>query len=224
VSYETCERAGGDMYAIQPPPAPPVQAEAKAPEWGIVVADASGHGPAAAVMMAVMDSLLSVCPNRIEGPAAILTFLNEHLSLRDIEHSFITALVASWNPESRRLTFASAGHPPALLRRFGGSVERLLGGLSLPLGILPDVGYEEEHADLAAGESLVFYTDGISEARDPRGRPFLISGMEEILPRCGGSARDTRDAILRAVRRHQRRGICEDDRTLLVMKTLPGDN
>jgi sigma-B regulation protein RsbU (phosphoserine phosphatase) len=153
VHYETFDQAGGDMYGLRPlrpvKPGIPVGDECCDPcgPWGILIADVSGHGPAAAVVMAMMQAIFDAYPREPQGPAEVLEHANHHLFTKRIEHRFVTALFAIYDPETRRLRYARAGHnPPVWMRPAtagGWDMAHLdrVGGV--PLGILEEVSYEE---------------------------------------------------------------------------------
>src|SRR5262249_22682213 len=144
--------AGGDYYDVFALPGG---------RWGLLIADVSGHGTPAAVMMAVTHSIAHTYPGDPEEPAALLSFINHHLSTRytaDFE-TFVTAFYGIYDPPRRSLTYASAGHnPPRLKRCADGSVLALDGVGNLPLGVLDGLPYDQTTLALQPGDQIVFYT------------------------------------------------------------------
>jgi sigma-B regulation protein RsbU (phosphoserine phosphatase) len=157
---------------------------------GLFLADAVGHGVSAALMtMVIAQSLVTRVIDgdawRILPPSAVLAGLNAKLIGRTMQPSrFATAVYAVINCRARRMTLATAGHPPPFLVRRDGSFEALhtSGGL---LGIFADLPFDEREVDLAEGDSLMFYTDGFEQAfpaaQDPTLRRPTAVYREELL-------------------------------------------
>src|SRR5262249_49190765 len=127
-SYETFDRAGGDYYDLIPlgSQASGVQHDPYGP-WGVLIADASGHGPSAAVRVAVIHALLRGAEMRKGGPIDVLGYLNRPLATRAVNGSFVTAFYGVYEPRTRELTYARAGHNPPIIKNpgSGGSVRWL---------------------------------------------------------------------------------------------------
>lgn len=153
--YQTSARAGGDYYDFLP---------LGRDEWGIIIADVSGHGTPAAVLMAITHAIAHTRPGSPQPPRDVLAHLNRHLAHRYTRsRAFVTAFYATLRPARRELTYAAAGHnPPRLLR--GGRVRPLGEEAGLPLGIVADEHYGDRTIPLAPGDFVLFYTDGITEA------------------------------------------------------------
>lgn len=215
--FETFAQAGGDLYDL-------VQLDEGADDpgrWGIFIADASGHGLAAAVVVAVVQALLRAHPSKTTGPAELLQQLNVHLCQRPIESSFVTAFLAVYEPLTRRLTYAGAGHPLPLLRaRLAGTVKALDLNSGYPLGIDSSQTFVQASVDLDHGDSLLFYTDGISEARNPSGGMFDAGGIEQTLNACDGDPREIVEAVHRAMTIYADGFPPTDDRTLLAISVV----
>ncbi len=212
VHYQTSQWAGGDYYDIFPLPNN---------RWGILIADVSGHGTPAAVMMAVTHSIAHTYPGDPEPPGRLLNFLNRHLSTRYTAgfEAFVTAFYGIYDPERRELVYACAGHnPPRLKRCEDGSVYSLDGVGNLPLGLDPDLEYEQATQVLVPGDQIVFYTDGITEATDHTGTMFGLTRLDEVLENCHLTAGGLIDAVTDAVARYTDDAPAADDRTLVVAK------
>lgn len=221
--YATYDRAGGDYYDAFPlatlEGAPPGERR-----WLIVMADASGHGPSAAVLVSVLSALLHSHPGPLDLPCRMLTYLNRHLLRRPLYNAFVTALLLIYDPETRTVQFASAGHPMPLLRRACGSVEELPRAGGIPLAVMPDAVYTTAMLRLEAGQGLLLYTDGITEARNARREMFETWRLQDALGVCGQSARDTLDAVVAQLRAHEGGQRQQDDQTLLVLRATELDN
>lgn len=250
--YRTYDKAGGDYYAVFPvlrDAASPASADATPTEWCLLVADASGHGPAAAALMAMVHAMLgmlaSAGPTRdraYASPAALLAFLNDQVCCHRIDGSFVTAFAVFYSPATHAIRYASAGHPPALVKTQGdgGNCDRLSGAAGLPLGVLPGVEYDWAEARLARGQTVVIYTDGITEAMSPpppkpapsaggdvlesgwaaaelRGEMFGVRGIEHALEQCTGEPKCVIGSVFEAVKEHEAGLRPGDDQTVLAL-------
>jgi serine phosphatase RsbU (regulator of sigma subunit) len=131
----------------------------------------------------------------------------------------VTAFLAVYDPDGRTLRYASAGHPPALLRPAEGGSRPLDGDPGIPLGVLRDAEYRDHGLRVERGQSLLLYTDGITEARAPDGRFFGLAGLERAFDASGTSSpAGVVEHVVAAVRRHEAGGQPGDDRTLLALR------
>ncbi|MGD0463531.1 MAG: PP2C family protein-serine/threonine phosphatase [Tepidisphaeraceae bacterium] len=208
--YETSQRAGGDYYDFFPLPAE---------QWGIFIADVSGHGIPAAVRMAITHAIAHTRPDPAVGPAEVLSYLNSILESRYIGKtgSFVTAFYAIYDPRKNRLSYASAGHPPPRLAR-GDSVIALDGRAGLPLGIDRAADYLEHQLPLRSGDRLLFYTDGVSEAFNQAREQYGTDRLEAAFLASRGDAQSALNAVLADLQQHCGGAPIADDRTLLVLK------
>jgi sigma-B regulation protein RsbU (phosphoserine phosphatase) len=213
-SYETAVEAGGDLYDFVP---------LDETRWAIIIADASGHGPAAAVVAAMVSALFRAFPAGVVLPSDILHHIDCHLNERPVETSFVTAFVAIYEPGTRRFIYSRAGHNPPLL--FDGAIDgdevrQLDGASGLPLGIVSDAAYENCEVRLRAGQTLLLYTDGVTEAGPSAEGQFGVDGLIRALK---GSS-ESPDAIihritadLRAIQGDTQR---KDDQTLIAIAVI----
>ena len=222
-SYKTFDRAGGDMYDIARLGEQMEWGEGEADRrWAFLIGDVSGHGPGAAVVMAMLHAILHAYPRRPGGPAEVLVHANRHLCAKRIEQSFVTAFLAFYDPVTRELTYARAGHEPPILKEFPhqGRAMRLDGVGEVPLGIMPEVRYREAKVSLRAGQTLILYTDGIIEAGRRRGKMFGIEGIEDSLITCSGEAECAIRHITEALARHQGDERPGDDQTIVAVQVV----
>lgn len=220
-SYATYDTAGGDIYAFRPVLAP-TERDTAPPEspWAMLIADASGHGPAAAVVIAMVHAIVHAYPEPPTSPAVLLDHVNRHLAAKRIEHSFVTAFAAIYDPTTRRLLFSRAGHEPPIVKNAGsgGPTCRLDEAGNIPLGILADTRYADAETTLEPGQTLVMYTDGITEAFDPHGAMFGVEGIERSLVTCSGEPECVIGSITNALRTHEAGRRPADDQTIVAMK------
>jgi len=212
--YQPSQRAGGDYYDFFPLP------ENK---WGIIIADVSGHGTPAAVLMAVTHCIAHTHPGPPMPPGKVFSYLNHHLSTlytSDNGH-FVTAFYGVFDPSTRQLTYAIAGHPPPRLIRCQDGTPLLLDGVNgLPLGVWQEVAYDECVLWLQVGDQIIFYTDGITEAHGPGDELFGTKRLDQVLEQCGFKASAILDSVLHAVDEFVDGRPIEDDQTLIVARLL----
>jgi sigma-B regulation protein RsbU (phosphoserine phosphatase) len=160
---EPARRVGGDFYDVI----------LLAPDrFGVVIADVSGKGMPAALYMALTRSLLLAEARRQDSPRAVLTNVHRLLLELGQPNMFVTVFYGVVDGPAGRLTYARAGHERPLLLR--GEAVQPLGGVGTFLGYpdLDDLPLSEEHVDLAAGDRLVLYTDGLTDALAADGHSF----------------------------------------------------
>ena len=212
IHYTTSRRAGGDYYDFFPLPGG---------KWGILIADVSGHGTPAAVLMAVTHSIAHTLPGPAEPPGNLLGYLNCHLAARYTKDSgtFVTAFYGVYDPATRQITYASAGHNPPRLKRCADSTRSTLDGVQrLPLGVSAEETYPEKTVQLRPGDQLIFYTDGVTDAENAAGRLFGIERLDGVLAGCENTAPEVLGAILRALADFTAGHPADDDRTLIAAK------
>ena len=208
VHYQTSRRAGGDYYDFFPLPND---------RWGILLADVSGHGTPAAVLMAVTHSIAHTYGGPPTPPATLLNFVNQHLAARytNGNGTFVTAFYGIYDPRNRTITYANAGHNPPRHKRAGSIVlGSLEGGINLPLGIDPDEAYADCAQRFWPGDALIFYTDGITEARARDGELFGPERLDRILLAGDADATALAAETIRAVESFTGGAPPTDDRTL----------
>jgi len=186
------------------------------------VGDVSGHGVGAALLMA--EARTTFLAERLVAPSAaqILAKLNELLH-DDLDRAqlFMTACCATFDTDARVLSYANAGHPPALLLRAGESNCVPLDADGCFLGVRRDVNFTEVKVRLDTGDIVVFYTDGITEAQDSTGAMFGVERLKEaIVARCDSDPEPLIDGVLRELDRFAGDVKRDDDVTIVVMKLV----
>ncbi len=219
-SYTTSAQAGGDYYDFFPLGAQGSEQEG----WGLFIADVSGHGTPAAVLMAITHAIARTRPGTPVPAGPLLSYINGHLARSYATNgAFVTAFYATLDPERRRLHFALAGHNPPLVIR-GPKTMALEGNAGLPLGLAPEEQYAESLFQLEPGDLLVLYTDGVTEAMAPAdasGRRELFGESRLVEAIRAGSHDDPAACVRRiedAVRLFTEDAPATDDRTLVLMR------
>jgi sigma-B regulation protein RsbU (phosphoserine phosphatase) len=169
--YDSMAEVAGDFYDFVVTPSG---------QLGVLVADVSGHGVPAAIVASMVKIALAVQELEIADPGLVLTRMNRALCGR-FELAYVTATFALIDAAARTLTYAAAGHPSPLLVRSGGRVDSL-DERGMVLGFLPEARYTAATVrDLAAGDRIVFYTDGLTEASRADGEFFGDRQFREAL-------------------------------------------
>src|SRR5215212_10237170 len=180
--YQPAREVGGDFYDF-------LQLEDG--RLGLVVGDVTDKGVPAALVMATTRTMLRAAAQRLFSPGEVLRRANDALVSDIPPNMFITCLYAILEPESGRLLYANAGHDLPYRRRTGRSEgAEELRARGMPLGLMPGMGYEEKEILLEEGESVLFYSDGLVEAHDPRREMFGFPRLQGLVGthRSGGSS------------------------------------
>ncbi|HEX2229451.1 MAG TPA: SpoIIE family protein phosphatase [Candidatus Binatia bacterium] len=174
--YRPSRVVGGDMFDV---------VAVGEHEVAIMMADVSGHGLAAALLTSVAKVLFRIGAEQCREPAELLRWLNRQISSYLATGEFLTVFLGLWNAKSQLFSYAGAGHPPALLLTpANGSLDRLHVSPGI-VGILRDGEFSSRSAQLSAGQRIVCYTDGITEAMNGR---CILFGEDGLAAACARSA------------------------------------
>ncbi len=223
VSYNPASNAGGDFYDIIPLGRRPGHPECEGDQrWAILIGDVAGHGPASAVVMAMLHAIVHAFPHSPTDPAQVLGYANRHLWHKRMNGTFVTALLGFYDPPSRRLAFSRAGHPPAILTTWDAQpVHQHLDAIGdLPLGVDPDLTFSCAEIRLEPGQTLTLYTDGIVEAQNAADKFLDVPGVELAIGGGEGDADRIVASIMSTLEWHTRQGPAGDDQTIMVLKSL----
>ena len=222
---------GGDYYDVL---------KVSPDQFCLAVGDISGKGISAALLMASLQALLrSHASQTTEDLAAVVTEMNRLLCSMTEESRFATLFCAVYDDSTRELTYVNAGHNPPLLFRRGasgadiqpatafGSAEPSSNGIirlegsGAVLGMFPEGSYEHRSLPLEPGDTLVIYTDGITEAQDSRGREYGEERLTELVrSRISLPPVELQDQLLNSVKQFAGEVPLADDLTLLLVKAV----
>jgi phosphoserine phosphatase RsbU/P len=191
--------------------------------FGLAVGDVSGHGMGPALVMAQTRAYLHAYVQLLPGVGDVLRALNRSL-VADLEPgSFVTMLLAAVDPRTRSLTYANAGHPRGFVLTGRGEVRTTLDSSGTPLGVSLAWGVVDAEAVLLQpGDSVVFFTDGITESQAPDGSLLGTEGVLELLrPLVAGSAQQMVDGLTAGAREFARGCEQTDDLAVIVCKVEP---
>ncbi|HVL69186.1 MAG TPA: SpoIIE family protein phosphatase [Vicinamibacterales bacterium] len=183
---------------------------------GVSIADIAGKGLPAALLMSNLQAAVRAFAQEAVSPASINNSVNRLLCRNMASGRFATFCYARIEPAAGRIVYSNAGHnPPLLLKRDGALVPLNEGGMVL--GVFPDNQYEQAEVAIAAGDVVVFYTDGITEARSPDGEEYGEDRLASAaLAGRGAAAGTIKHAVLADVNAFTG-GRFEDDATLIVV-------
>lgn len=184
--------------------------------WGLVLADVSGKGAPAALYMAMTRSLIRSEAHHHTNPAAVLKEVNRRLLTESPCEMFVTVFYAVLDPVLRSLTYASAGHEPPFLRRASGRVERLACG-GLIMGQFEQLSLSDETLNLESGETLVTYTDGLTDTVNNQDEDYGHNRLADTLNSAPACARDILTHILKDLEAFAGPAPQPDDLTLLIL-------
>jgi phosphoserine phosphatase RsbU/P len=203
------QAVGGDLYEVL-----------RTPDGNLVLVmgDVSGKGIPAALFMAVTMTLVRAMSPESRSPAEILRRVSDALAVNNPRNMFVTILCAIYDVRSGQLTYASAGHPPAVLIRQG-KAEFLPLEPDMAAGIMAGLSAPSQSVQLQAGDLVVFYTDGVTEAFNAAGELYGEARLlEELTGKSGHTAAGTTDALLHGVRAHAGGHPQSDDIAVLALK------
>ena len=190
-------------------------------ECVLLLADVSGKGMSAALLTASLEAL-SVGPIEVGlPPDEICAKLSRRLYARTSAERYATAFVGVLDIASHTLRYANAGHNPALRVGADGTVAQL-GATGVPIGLLPMIDYAAEELPLGPGDTVVMYTDGVTEAANPQGAEYGLERLQElVLRRSASSAEELIEIVEQDLESFVRGVPYADDRTLLVLRRKP---
>lgn len=186
----------------------------------LVIGDVAGHGLASGLLLSGVRSCLYLLEEYLAAPVEILERLNHMVRRTTDKRTYMTLLCAVLDREEDTLTVVSAGHPPVLhYDARAGSFDEVGRGAP-PLGTFLDARYEPERRSMASGDLLVFYTDGLVEARNARDHDYGDERLKRAVARAAASrtAREIRDAILGDLSNFKGDQEQADDMTVVVVR------
>ncbi|HVK10727.1 MAG TPA: PP2C family protein-serine/threonine phosphatase [Gemmataceae bacterium] len=203
--------AGGDYYDVVQLPRG---------RLGLLVADVCGHGASAAMLVAVVHSLVKTYTGPALPPGHLLSYVNDHLTRMYTRSfgTFVTAVYAVYDPDRGSLTWANAGHPPPRLVRADGSRQALKGRRCVPLGIVDGTEYPEDEIALKPGDVIMLHTDGVTDAKGQNDEAFGTDRLDKAIYPGPAGARTMLAGVLAALEEHTGGAPPTDDYTMLAMK------
>jgi len=208
VEFKPLDHLGGDYYDYARP---------DAEHLGILMADASGHSVAAAMVAIMARFAFAEHAPKTTSPGSVLSAINEQL-MDLVEERFVSAFYGVLNRSTRTLRYSSAGHPYPLHYCAASQTVKPLVSQGFLLGIMPGEVYVERSVALEPGDAICFYTDGVIEARNEIGEQYGEERLTECMLRAAGqSSAAIRERILEEFRAFTGGVLLSDDLTMAVM-------
>jgi serine phosphatase RsbU (regulator of sigma subunit) len=186
----------------------------------LALGDVAGKGSPAALLMALLLAMLRTLVDEGLELARLLERLNAQVARHSPASRFITLFCGIYDPRDGTLVFVNAGHLPPIIRRQGGTFERVATpGGGPALGMFDRATYTAHRVEIHTGDVLVLFSDGITEAEDRTGRPFDEAGLEAVLATHAAADSDAIGReILTRVEAHAGEARLSDDLTALVLR------
>jgi sigma-B regulation protein RsbU (phosphoserine phosphatase) len=210
VALEAAKEVGGDLYEVL---------RTDDGRVVVVVGDVSGKGIPAALFMAVTMTLVRTIARQFKKPEEIVLYVSDALEAHNPRAMFVTFTCAVFDWRESRVTCANAGHPSPVLLRPGSAPSMPLQPTAMVAGVFPGMEVTVQTMELRTGDTLVFYTDGVTEAFNAGGEMFGEERLVAHLARQPGtSAADAVSGVLAAVRQHAGDHPQSDDITVLAVR------
>ena len=201
---------GGDLYDL-------IQYDAN--RSAIALGDVSGKAAPAALYAALVSGIMRSAAGRQLSPSELLKTLNDQLQERRLDSQYVVMVYSVWNDENRTLQIANAGATQPIVCR-GGELETIKAE-GFPLGLFPNVEYEEFSISTQPGDSIIFLSDGITDAMNDAEEMFGEDRLKAVVKKVHQkSASKIADAILAEVGKFQHGRERFDDETVVVLKVL----
>ena len=188
---------------------------------GFVIADVSGKGVPAAIFMAVSRTLIRATGIRGVSPSECITYTNGLLEKESVNNMFVTVFYGIYNIRTGEIKYTNAGHNPPYVLKRDGRVEKLPVTVNMAIGIFGDFEYQESTLQLEHGDTLLLYTDGVTEAINPSEEEFREERLEQTLQNMSQpTCQEMIDKIKADVKTFADGAEQSDDITLLALKRL----
>ena len=189
---------------------------------GLCVADVSDKGVPAALFMMSSRTLLKGSAIGMGAPGDVLSEVNTMLTENNETMMFVTLVYVLYDPETGSLTYANGGHCNPLVVHPDGSSEELALTGGVALGVMPGLGYQEDQSTLSPGDTLILYTDGVSEAMNAEGEEFGVERLQQLfVNQPPSSARMAIETVMQGVSDFAGGTPQSDDVTCLVLRRVP---
>ena len=189
---------------------------------GLVIADVSGKGVPASLFMAVSRTLLRATALRGVSSAECLTYANKLLCKESLDSMFVTVFYGIYHYKTGMMDYTNAGHNPPYLLRGGRTVEFLPVASNFVVGVFDDIEFESNTLTFGIGDTLLLYTDGVTEAFNDKREQFSESNLQDMLASMheSSSAKEVVTSVLQSVKTFSGDYPQSDDITLLSLQRI----
>jgi serine phosphatase RsbU (regulator of sigma subunit) len=214
VNFGACmlpaRQVGGDFYDVF---------EITDKHIGVLIGDVADKGVPSALFMARTHALIMAEADMDLPAGEVMRLVNKHITRLQKSSQFVTVLYGILDLDTFEFSFARAGHEPPLLLRADGSVERIPHSSGMAIGLWEDVTLDERVVKLAHGESLLLYTDGMTDCRNPKGEAFGLERVKQLFGSLSSrSAQQMCDELLDTLVKYQDGSKQDDDVTLVAVQ------
>lgn len=194
--------------------------------WGLGLMDVSGHGPGAAVEVAMVDAILRTYQGKVgSGPGDVVTYLNKHFFTRQFRGGFASCFLCNYDTSTSIFSYASAGHLPILVKHKEGMVSVIESETGIPIGVEREHEWVTETTELNAGDTIILFTDGITEAEASTGEQFGLERLSTTMENSqSNSAKELMSDFLQVFNKHIKDVDEHDDQTLIMLTISCCDN
>jgi serine phosphatase RsbU (regulator of sigma subunit) len=208
-------QVGGDFYDVF------MMSQKK---FGVLIGDVADKGVPSAIFMARAHALIIAEADTHPLPSDVLRRVNKHITRLEKSVQFVTTLYGVLDIETGEFSYARAGHEPPLLLTVDGKVERLPHGSGMSLGLWEEIVLDARSITLPPGATLLLYTDGMTDCRNPAGEAFGLDRIKEILAGLVDlNAQQVCDRLLETLQAYQDGSKQDDDVTLLAVHVAGGN-
>jgi phosphoserine phosphatase RsbU/P len=210
---DPARQVGGDFYDVF---------RTGSNKVAVLIGDVADKGVPSAIFMARAHALIAAEAETYDNPGDVLRKANAHITRLEKATQFVTVLYGILNVDNGEFTYARAGHEPPLMLNPDGTVDRIPHETGMALGLWEDIVLDEQTITLPSGSTLVLYTDGMTDCRDPNGVPFGLERIQLTLNTCTeASAQDICDHLLQELKNYQQGSKQDDDVTLVAVHAKP---
>lgn len=206
---DPARQVGGDFYDVF---------RVSENKVAVLIGDVADKGVPSAIFMARAHALIAAEAESYENPGDVLRKANAHITRLEKATQFVTVLYGILDVDNGEFTYARAGHEPPLMLLPDGSVERLPYETGMALGLWDEIVLDEQTIVVPPGSTLVLYTDGMTDCRNPNGEPFGLERIHRSLSTCPGtSAQEVCNFLLQRLKDYQQGAMQDDDVTLVAV-------
>jgi phosphoserine phosphatase RsbU/P len=214
-TYEAAQAVGGDYYDIIP---------LAGGKIALAFGDVAGKGVPASLVMSRLSSAVRTTVEFVQQPEAAVARINNHMCAKAVEGRFVTFVLIILDTLNHTMALANAGHMSPMIRKVDGSIEEFPdGSVGIPLGVMEGFEYDRLERPILPGESVVVYTDGVSEAMNHQSDLYSIERLRETITAAGAEVVKLGTTIRADVKKHANGRPQNDDITLMVFGRLQGD-
>ncbi len=211
-TYEAAQAVGGDYYDVIP---------LDNGRYCLAFGDVAGKGVPASLVMSRISSAVRGTVDLVHDASKAVERINNHMCAKAVEGRFVTFVLTILDTEKHTMTVVNAGHMSPLIRQPGGNIEEFHeDSIGIPLGVMEDFSYDAVVRPIAPGEMVVIYTDGVSEAMNPKGELYGIERLKQLVRSTETNGEGMGKAIRQDVKRHANGRAQNDDITMMVFGRL----